>query len=163
MFFFLLAFVSLRTSMNTRVMQIRALETLGWGTSASAATGGHICIRSHGSASMLIGRRDPLPALAPTRRGILACKSCYLYPSQGLPLPVAVINIGFPRQKDKTEIWAATHLGHITGNTSVSLLTPFYCVRILLSISTRDLQDLWIIKRYKASSRLWLRLKPETD
>lgn len=38
-------------------------------------------------------------SLAPNRQGILAYKSCYLYPSQVLLLPVPFINagVGFPR------------------------------------------------------------------
>lgn len=50
-------------------------------------------------------------SLAPIRQGILAYKSCYLYPSQVLPLPVPFINagVGSPRQKCliKTGILAA--------------------------------------------------------
>lgn len=40
-------------------------------------------------------------SLAPTRQGILAYKSCYLYPSRVLSPPVPFINagVGSPRQK----------------------------------------------------------------
>lgn len=63
-----------------------------WGTSASTAAGEHVYANQLAWSAA---------SLAPTRQGILPYKSCYLYPSQVLSLPVPFINagVGFPQTK----------------------------------------------------------------
>ena len=46
---------------------------------------GHRRVHGYGSASMLIGRRDPAVSSALSGQGILAYESCYLYPSHAPP------------------------------------------------------------------------------
>lgn len=57
-------------------------------------------------------------SLAPTRQGILAYKSIYLYPSQALTLPAPFINtaVGSARLKSliKTGILSDERPGHIS-------------------------------------------------